>query len=192
MINDNAPRHTLRTVNNCIKKEQKNIYICRELKQRPRRRRRQRQRERQKSIFNWFRLTKQQLYTCITFFVHFFAVVARLRRETSYFQVLWRTWTQDNNFHFLFLNFDTILWNSTPEKIAIICRIERDGINLIKFEAAWIYFLNDGFVAVAVVVALKASLNAGRYTGKQTNVIRRSWYHKRSWYLKGICYILKS
>ena len=71
MINDNAPRHTLRTVNNCIKKEQKYIYICRELKQRPRRRRRQRQRERQKSIFNWFRLTKKQLYTCITFFCTF-------------------------------------------------------------------------------------------------------------------------
>ena len=71
MINDNAPRHTLRTVNNCIKKEQKNIYICRELKQRPRRRRRQRQRERQKSNFNWYRLTKQQLYTCITFFCIF-------------------------------------------------------------------------------------------------------------------------
>ena len=111
MTNDNAPRHTLRTVNNCIKKEQKNIYIFRELKQRPRRRRRQRQRERQKSIFNWFRLTKQQLYTCITFFVHFFAVVARLRRETSYFQVLWRTWTQDNNFHFLYLKYNPLEFN---------------------------------------------------------------------------------
>ena len=66
MINDNAPRHTLRTVNNCMKKEQKK-NICRELKQRPRRRRRQR--ERQKS--SWFRLTKQQLCTCITFFCTF-------------------------------------------------------------------------------------------------------------------------
>ena len=27
MINDNAPRHTLRTVNNCIKKEQKKISL---------------------------------------------------------------------------------------------------------------------------------------------------------------------
>ena len=42
-------------------------------------------------------------------FVHFFAVVARLQRETSYFHVLWRTRTQDNNFLFLFLNFDTAL-----------------------------------------------------------------------------------
>ena len=32
------------------------------------------------------------------FFVYFFAVVERLRRETSCFHVLWRTWTQDNNF----------------------------------------------------------------------------------------------
>ena len=68
MINDNAPRHTLRTVNNCMKKEQKK-NICRELKQRPRRRRRRRQRERQKS--SWFRLTKQQLCTCITLFCTF-------------------------------------------------------------------------------------------------------------------------
>ena len=42
-------------------------------------------------------------------FVHFFAVVARLQRETSYFHVLWRTRTQDNKFLFLFLNFDTLL-----------------------------------------------------------------------------------
>ena len=27
------------------------------------------------------------------FFVNFFAIVARLRRETSWFHVLWRTWT---------------------------------------------------------------------------------------------------
>ena len=42
-------------------------------------------------------------------FVHFFAVVARLQRETSYFHVLWRTRTQHNSFLFLFLNFDTAL-----------------------------------------------------------------------------------
>ena len=43
-------------------------------------------------------------------FVYFFAVVARLQRETSYFHVSWRTWTQDNNFLFLFLNFDTLFF----------------------------------------------------------------------------------
>ena len=31
MINDNAPRHTLRTVNNCIKKEQKKKISVRSL-----------------------------------------------------------------------------------------------------------------------------------------------------------------
>ena len=60
------------------------IHI-RELKQR----RRRRQQERQKS--NWFRLAKQQLCTCITLFgIHFFAVVARLRRESAFFHVLSR------------------------------------------------------------------------------------------------------
>ena len=49
-------------------------YI-RELKQRPRRR----QRERQK--------TKQQLHQVSRFFVHFFAVIAWLRRETASFHV---------------------------------------------------------------------------------------------------------
>ena len=36
------------------------------------------------------------------FIVHIFpAAAALLRREASYFQVLWKTWTQDNNFLFL-------------------------------------------------------------------------------------------
>ena len=54
------------------------IINIRELKQR-----RRRQRERQKG--NWFRLTKQQLCTSITlsFFVHFFAVVALIQREST-------------------------------------------------------------------------------------------------------------
>ena len=43
------------------------------------------------------------------FFVQFFEVTARLRRENTQFHILWRTWTQDNDFHFLFLNFDTEL-----------------------------------------------------------------------------------
>ena len=42
------------------------------------------------------------------FFVHFFAVIARLRRENAWFHILWRTWTQDNTFMFLLLNFDTV------------------------------------------------------------------------------------
>ena len=48
-------------------------------------RRRRRQRERQKSNrFNNFA-------RALRFFVHFFAVTARLRRENAEFHVLWRT-----------------------------------------------------------------------------------------------------
>ena len=43
------------------------------------------------------------------FFVHFVAVVARLQRESASFHVVSRTaGTQDNEFIFLFLNFDTV------------------------------------------------------------------------------------
>ena len=45
----------------------------------------------------------------LRFFVHFLAVVARLQRVIAEFHVLSRTGTQDNNFRFLFLNFDTVL-----------------------------------------------------------------------------------
>ena len=47
-----------------------------------------RQRERQKC--NRFRLTKQQLYTCITRFctLNFVLVTARLRHENAYFHAL--------------------------------------------------------------------------------------------------------
>ena len=47
----------------------------------------------------------------------------------------------DNDFLFLFLNFDTVLKNLTPEKITNIWRMERDRISAIKFEAARIHFL---------------------------------------------------
>ena len=43
------------------------------------------------------------------FFVHLSAVVTRLQRETGYFHVFSRTGTKDNNFLFLFLNFDAVL-----------------------------------------------------------------------------------
>ena len=47
------------------------------------------------------------------FFVHFLAVNARLRRDNA---TIFEGWTQDNNFPFLFLNFDAVLCNSTPKK----------------------------------------------------------------------------
>ena len=71
----------------------------RELKQR------RRQRERQKS--NRAKLANNNFARASRFFVHFLAVVtvARLQREIH---VLSRTGTQDKNFHFPFLNFDTV------------------------------------------------------------------------------------
>ena len=50
---------------------------------------------------------------------------ARLRRETSQFAVLWRTWTYNDEFSFLFLNLNKILKNSAPGKVACIWHIER-------------------------------------------------------------------
>ena len=47
------------------------------------------------------------------FFVHFFAVNTRLRRH---FHVLLRTWTQHNDFIFIFVNLETVVQNSTHEK----------------------------------------------------------------------------
>ena len=66
-------------------------------------------------------------------FVHFFAVTARLRRESALFYVLGKTNTRQQ-FFILFLNFDTVLKNSSPEKFANIWRIELDGISAINFE----------------------------------------------------------
>ena len=45
---------------------------------------------------------------------------ARLRRETPLFDVLWRTWTYDEDFSFLSLNLNKILQNSTLGKVACI------------------------------------------------------------------------
>ena len=68
-------------------------------KHKQRRRRRRRQRERQK--INRFRLEKQQLCMWSRFFVDFFAVVARLRRETPNF-TFYGGWEHMYNNEFLF------------------------------------------------------------------------------------------
>ena len=48
---------------------------------------------------------------------------------------------------------DKALKNSTPGKVAYICRIERVQIDAIKFERTQIHFFSDVFTAAAVVVA---------------------------------------
>ena len=77
---------------------------------------------------NRFRLTKKNNFARASrFFVHFLAVVARLRHETSYFHtpVLWSRWAQNKNF--LFLHLDTVLSDLT-QKISPIF----DKLNDIK------------------------------------------------------------
>ena len=81
------------------------------------------------------------------FFVHFFAVVARLRRESAFFHVLSRmaehktttffffSWTLIQSFRIqLEKNLSTLIW-----------RIKRDGISAIKFEAVRIHFFKWRF-----------------------------------------------
>ena len=115
---------------------------------------RRRERERQKATG----LDKQNndFARVSRIFVHFFAVTVRLGRECAFFWVLSGREHETKTF-FLFLNFDTVLKNLIPEKFAKIWRVERDGINVIKFEGAQIHFLTDVFVAVVVVVAKKRS-----------------------------------
>ena len=116
--------------------------IIRELEQR----RRRRQRERQKARgLDWH---NNNFARASRFFVHFLAVVARLRHESNKFHVLSRTGKQDNNFLFLSLNFDTVLENLTPKKLANIWRIKRDEIRGRENS-----FLKWRFVAVSVVAA---------------------------------------
>ena len=76
-----------------------------ELKQR--RQRRQRERQKKKAIgLDW---QNNGFARASRFFVHFLAVVAQLQGESTSFHVLSRTaGTQDNEFLFLFLNFDTV------------------------------------------------------------------------------------
>ena len=122
------------------------LSISRELKQL----RRLQQRERQKS--NWFRLAKHNFAGASRFTVHFFAFTARLRRKMPNFTFFGGR-EHKTTTYFFFSWTSIALQNSTPETIANIWRIERDGINAIKFEAARMHFLRDVFAAVAVVVA---------------------------------------
>ena len=70
---------------------------------------------------------------------------------------------QKNDFLFLFL-FDTVFYNSTPEKFGSIWRIQRVGISAIKFEVARIHFLSGVFIAVAVAVVVACGCKRGMHT----------------------------
>ena len=105
------------------------------------------------------RLTKQQLCTYIKLFVHFFAIVAQPRRETSWFHVFWRTTRQG---FFLKLGCSTLEFNS--KKFTNIWQIERYGIKAMNFDTGWIHLLRDFFARVVLVVA-----------DKLPNVLWRKW-----------------
>ena len=87
------------------------------------------------------------------FLVHFFGVHCT---TTTWNLVLWRTWTYDDEFSFLFLNPNKILKNSTQGKVACIWHIERVRTDAIKFEGAQTNFFGDVFTAVVVVVAVRS------------------------------------
>ena len=75
------------------------------------------------------------------FLVHFSDVRCTNRREASQCDVSRRTWTYEDKFSFLYLNMDKVLNNSTPGKLAYICRIERFQIDASKIERTQTHFL---------------------------------------------------
>ena len=119
--------------------------VTRELKQPPRR-----QRQRQKTIRSTSKTTALHVHHASQYIALTFT--ARLRRETSQHNVLWRAWTYDDKLSFLYLNMDKVVKNSTPRKLAYIWRIVRFQIDAIKFERTQIPFFSDVFTAVVVVV----------------------------------------
>ena len=78
------------------------------------------------------------------FFVHFLAVVARLRHETSQFRApaLWIKWAQHKNFLFPFLNLGAVLSDLTQKISPTIGKLDRK-IRSMKFETVRIHFLNN-------------------------------------------------
>ena len=61
---------------------------------------------------NRFSLAKKPFARASRFFLLFFPVTALdYDAKLPEFHVFLRTWTQDNDFFFLFLNFDTVLLN---------------------------------------------------------------------------------
>ena len=109
-----------------------------------------RQLKRQKS--SRFIVEKQKLRTCITLFCTFLC----RHCTTTTWKCLISGFFKDGNlrqqlsFSFPELWYSPLEFNS--KQFANIWWIKRDGISAIKFEATWIQFLSDVFVAVAVVV----------------------------------------
>ena len=175
----------LRTVNNCKKKRQKK-NICRELKQRTRRRRRRRQRERQKSIFNWFRLTKQQLYTCITFLCSF--LCRRCTPTTCNF--LFSRIVEDVNrrqqfsFYFPELRYNPLEFNPRKNRYYL-----SNWTRWNKLDKVWSsvnILFERRFCSCRRRCCFKSFLKCGAVHWQTDQCYSTVLiYHKRSWYLRG-------
>ena len=89
-----------------------------------------------KKQFTGFMSKTTALHVCHAFWYISSTSTARLRRETSQRDVLWRTyaWTHFKKFSLLYLNMDKALENWTPGKVTHIWRIERFQIDVIKFK----------------------------------------------------------
>ena len=110
-------------------------------------RRRRRQREQEKS--HGFRLAKYHAFLHIS--------LPTGRRSTTWKCLISRfvenAYVNTRQRLPFFLNFDTVFYNSTPEKFADIWRIERVGISARKFEVGQIHFWIGIFVSFTVVIA---------------------------------------
>ena len=84
------------------------------------------------------------------FFVHFFAVFARLRHENRLILLFREDVNKQRHNFILFLNLDMVLWNSTPGGFAYIWQSKRVGIIAMKTERTQIHFGSDVFAAVAL------------------------------------------
>ena len=117
-----------------------------ELKQR----RRRSQRERQKS--NRFRQAKQ-LCTCITLFCTFLCRYCTTTTRKCLISLFAEDVNPRQRRSLSFPDLSYSVLALTPEIVAKIWRIGRDGISATKFKASGLHFLSDVFVAVTAVVA---------------------------------------
>ena len=93
---------------------------------------------------------KQQLCTCITFSVHFFAITAQLPCENAYFHILWRMRIQAmTNFSFSFFGYGWEEFSSRRSEFACIWQSKQDGIMMIKIEKMQSHFSSNVFTAIS-------------------------------------------
>ena len=94
---------------------------------------------------NWF--IKQNNNFAHAMFIHFLAIIVRLRHETSYKISRARFMVREHNtkMHRLFLNLDAVLSDSTLENFAKIWQIKWNWIRLTRFETVRIHILSEVF-----------------------------------------------